>query len=103
MTQFEDQASQELYEKNLITESQFQEIKEYRSLNIFSLNVDDCWQDCEKRSSTTNFTPIIREIFYLQKCFKCFFCALVDRNLVLLINTAVIRKGLSNRVGVILL
>jgi len=40
MTQFEDQVSKELYEKNLITESQFQEIKEYRSLNIFSLNVE---------------------------------------------------------------
>lgn len=40
MTQFDEQASQGLFEKNLITENQFQEIKEYRSLNIFSLNVE---------------------------------------------------------------
>lgn len=40
MTQFEEQASQSLFEKNLITENQFQEIKAYRSLNIFSLNVE---------------------------------------------------------------
>lgn len=40
MTQFDEQAAQGLYEKNLITENQFQEIKEYRSLNIFSLNTE---------------------------------------------------------------
>lgn len=40
MTQFDEQLTQELFEKNLITENQFQEIREYRSLNIFSLNVE---------------------------------------------------------------
>lgn len=40
MTQFDEQLTQELFEKNLITENQFQEVKEYRNLNIFSLNVE---------------------------------------------------------------
>lgn len=40
MTQFNEQLTQELFEKNLITENQFQEVKEYRNLNIFSLNVE---------------------------------------------------------------
>lgn len=40
MTKFDEQLTQELFDKNLITENQFQEIKEYRSLNIFSLNVE---------------------------------------------------------------
>lgn len=40
MTQFDRQATQQLYDKNLITENQFKEIKEYRSRNIFSLSVE---------------------------------------------------------------
>ncbi|MCP2025625.1 hypothetical protein L1276_000765 [Flavobacterium sp. HSC-32F16] len=40
MTQFDEQGSQALYDKKLITENQFEEIKEYRNLNIFSLNVE---------------------------------------------------------------
>lgn len=38
MKQFDEQATQSLFEKNLITENQFREIKEYRDLSIFSLN-----------------------------------------------------------------
>lgn len=40
MTQFDERLTEELFEKNLITENQFQEVKEYRNLNIFSLNVE---------------------------------------------------------------
>lgn len=40
MTQFDEQLTQELFEKKLVTENQLQEIKVYRSLNIFSLNVE---------------------------------------------------------------
>lgn len=40
MNKFDAKASEALLDKNLITENQFQEIKEYRSLNIFSLNVE---------------------------------------------------------------
>ncbi|MCI9845753.1 DUF2157 domain-containing protein [Flavobacterium pectinovorum] len=40
MTKFDEQAVQNLFEKNLITENQFQEIKTYRVLNIFSLHAE---------------------------------------------------------------
>jgi len=40
MNKFDDQATKSLLDKNLITENQFQEIVQYRSLNIFSLNVE---------------------------------------------------------------
>lgn len=40
MKQFDEQATQSLFEKNLITENQFQEIKTYRALNIFSLHAE---------------------------------------------------------------
>lgn len=40
MTKFDEQAVQDLFEKNLITENQFQEIKTYRALNIFSLHAE---------------------------------------------------------------
>lgn len=38
MTQFDEQATQKLFEKNLITEKQFVQVKAYRSLGIFSLH-----------------------------------------------------------------
>jgi hypothetical protein len=38
MTKFDEHAVQNLFDKNLITENQFQEIKTYRALNIFSLH-----------------------------------------------------------------
>lgn len=38
MTQFDEQATQKLFEKNLITEEQFVQVKAYRSLGIFSLH-----------------------------------------------------------------
>ncbi|WP_276380414.1 DUF2157 domain-containing protein [Flavobacterium sp. H4147] len=40
MTQFDEQLTQDLFDKKMITENQLQEIKNYRSLNIFSLNVE---------------------------------------------------------------
>lgn len=40
MKQFDEQSTQSLFEKNLITENQFQEIKTYRALSIFSLNAE---------------------------------------------------------------
>lgn len=40
MKQFEEQSTQRLFEKNLITENQFQEIKTYRALGVFSLNAE---------------------------------------------------------------
>ncbi|MBF4464079.1 DUF2157 domain-containing protein [Flavobacterium sp. LC2016-12] len=40
MNKFDDQATQSLLDKNLITENQYQEIKAYRNLNIFSLNAE---------------------------------------------------------------
>jgi len=40
MNKFDDQATQSLLDKNLITENQYQEISAYRNLNIFSLNVE---------------------------------------------------------------
>jgi hypothetical protein len=40
MIKFEEQATQKLFDKNLITENQYQEIKTYRNLNIFSLNAE---------------------------------------------------------------
>lgn len=40
MKKFEEQATSELYNKGLITENQLEEIKAYRSLNIFSLNAE---------------------------------------------------------------
>ncbi|RED26751.1 putative membrane protein DUF2157 [Flavobacterium cutihirudinis] len=40
MKQFDEQATQRLFEKNLITENQFQEIETYRALGIFSLNAE---------------------------------------------------------------
>lgn len=40
MNKFDNKATISLLERNLITENQFQEIKQYRSLNIFSLNVE---------------------------------------------------------------
>jgi hypothetical protein len=40
MTKFDEQAVQNLFEKNLITENQFQEIKTYRALKIFSLHTE---------------------------------------------------------------
>lgn len=40
MNKFDDQATQSLLDKNLITENQYQEIKSYRNLNIFSLNAE---------------------------------------------------------------
>lgn len=40
MTKFDEQAVQNLFEKNLITENQFQEIKTYRALKIFSLHAE---------------------------------------------------------------
>jgi hypothetical protein len=38
MTQFDEQATQKLFENNLITEEQFVQVKAYRSLGIFSLH-----------------------------------------------------------------
>jgi hypothetical protein len=38
MAQFEEQATQTLFEKNLITDEQFVQVKAYRSLSIFSLH-----------------------------------------------------------------
>ncbi|MFB3388483.1 DUF2157 domain-containing protein [Flavobacterium sp. LAR06] len=40
MNKFDDKATQSLLNKNLITENQYQEIKAYRNLNIFSLNAE---------------------------------------------------------------
>jgi len=40
MTQFEEQATKDLFDKNLITENQYQEITAYRALGIFSLNAE---------------------------------------------------------------
>lgn len=40
MTQLEEQATQQLFEKNFITEEQHNQIKEYRSLGIFSLHAE---------------------------------------------------------------
>ncbi|KAF2518016.1 DUF2157 domain-containing protein [Flavobacterium foetidum] len=40
MKKFNEQATAGLYEKGLITENQFEEIKSYRSLNIFSINTE---------------------------------------------------------------
>ena len=40
MTKFDEQAAQKLFDKNLITENQFKEIKAYRALHIFSLNTE---------------------------------------------------------------
>ena len=40
MTGFEKQTTQKLFEKSFITEEQFSQIKDYRSLGIFSLNVE---------------------------------------------------------------
>ncbi|PWB19071.1 DUF2157 domain-containing protein [Flavobacterium sp. HTF] len=40
MAEFEEQATQKLFEKNFITEEQFSQIKNYRSLGIFSLNAE---------------------------------------------------------------
>ena len=40
MTKFDEQAAQKLFDKNLITENQFTEIKAYRALHIFSLNTE---------------------------------------------------------------
>jgi hypothetical protein len=40
MNKFDDQATKSLFEKNLITENQYQEITSYRNLNIFSLNAE---------------------------------------------------------------
>jgi hypothetical protein len=40
MIKFDDQATKSLLDKNLITENQYQEIKTYRNLNIFSLNAE---------------------------------------------------------------
>ena len=37
MKKFEEQATQSLFEKNLITEEQFKQITAHRNLNIFSL------------------------------------------------------------------
>jgi len=38
MKKFKEEATQKLFERGLITENQFEEIKTYRNLNIFSLN-----------------------------------------------------------------
>lgn len=38
MTQFEEEATQELFEKKLISEEQFIQVKAYRSLGVFSLH-----------------------------------------------------------------
>lgn len=40
MKKFDAQSSQNLFDKGLITQNQFNEIKTYRSLNIFSLNAE---------------------------------------------------------------
>lgn len=40
MNKFDDQSTKALFEKNLITEHQYQEISAYRNLNIFSLNAE---------------------------------------------------------------
>jgi len=40
MTKFDEQTAQKLFDKNLITENQFKEIKAYRALHIFSLNTE---------------------------------------------------------------
>lgn len=40
MKKFKEQATLKLFEKGLITENQFEEIKTYRNLNIFSLNAE---------------------------------------------------------------
>lgn len=40
MIKFEEKATQDLFDRKLITENQYQEIRTYRSLNIFSLNTE---------------------------------------------------------------
>jgi hypothetical protein len=40
MNPFEEQATQALFKKKLITDSQFKQVKAYRSLEIFSLNTE---------------------------------------------------------------
>jgi len=40
MKKFKEQATSDLYNRGLITENQFEEIKAYRGLNIFSLNAE---------------------------------------------------------------
>jgi len=40
MIKFEEKATQDLFDRKLITENQYQEITTYRSLNIFSLNTE---------------------------------------------------------------
>jgi hypothetical protein len=40
MDSFEEQATQSLFEKKLITDTQFKQVKAYRSLEIFSLNTE---------------------------------------------------------------
>jgi hypothetical protein len=40
MAKFDEQTTQNLFEKNFITEEQFNQIKSYRSLGIFSLNAE---------------------------------------------------------------
>ncbi|MDP5200570.1 DUF2157 domain-containing protein [Flavobacterium sp. DG2-3] len=40
MKKFDSQLTQNLFDKGLITENQFDEVKTYRSLNIFSLNAE---------------------------------------------------------------
>lgn len=40
MEKFKDQSALHLFEKGLITENQFEEVKTYRNLNIFSLNAE---------------------------------------------------------------
>jgi hypothetical protein len=40
MKSFEDQLTQSLFEKKLINDTQFKQVKAYRSLNIFSLNAE---------------------------------------------------------------
>lgn len=40
MKKFDEQSTLNLFEKGLITENQFEEVKEYRNLNIFSLNAE---------------------------------------------------------------
>lgn len=40
MAKFDEQTTQNLFEKNFITEEQFNQIKSYRSLGVFSLNAE---------------------------------------------------------------
>ncbi|KFF04399.1 DUF2157 domain-containing protein [Flavobacterium reichenbachii] len=40
MSRIREQSTQNLFEKNFITKEQFEQIKEYRSLNIFSLHAE---------------------------------------------------------------